>query len=134
MPTTTTNFGLSKPLVNDATDQDLWGGYLNTDLDSIDTVLLKAFKFTPTTATGTITVSIPTAGTTTLGSSKVLYLCNATSGAFSANLPAAATASGLTVAFKKTDATANAVTLDGNGSETIDGATTFALSAQNDFV
>lgn len=36
MPTTTTNLGLSKPLVNNATDQDLWGGYLNTDLDTLD--------------------------------------------------------------------------------------------------
>lgn len=36
MPTSTTNLGLSKPLVNNATDQDLWGGYLNTDLDTLD--------------------------------------------------------------------------------------------------
>lgn len=36
MPTTTTNLSLSKPLVNNATDQDLWGGYLNTDLDTLD--------------------------------------------------------------------------------------------------
>jgi len=36
VPTTTTNLSLSKPLVNNVTDQDLWGGYLNTDLDTLD--------------------------------------------------------------------------------------------------
>ena len=36
MPTTTTNFSLNKPLVNDAVDEDLWGGQLNTNMDSID--------------------------------------------------------------------------------------------------
>ena len=33
---------------------------------------------------------------------------------------------------KKTDSSANAVTIDGNGAETIDGATTQALAAQYD--
>lgn len=36
MSTSTTNFGWIKPAVNSATDQDLWGTELNTDLDSID--------------------------------------------------------------------------------------------------
>lgn len=39
MPTSTTNFGFQKPLVNDPTDEDLWGGYLNDDLDDIDAEL-----------------------------------------------------------------------------------------------
>lgn len=39
MPTTTTNLGLYKPLVNDPTDQDLWGAYLNTNLDTLDTAV-----------------------------------------------------------------------------------------------
>lgn len=39
MPTTTTNYALYKPLVNDATDQDLWGDYLDTNFDTIDTQL-----------------------------------------------------------------------------------------------
>lgn len=41
MPTQTTNFSLDKPLVNNATDQDLWGGYLNSGLDTIDSVMGK---------------------------------------------------------------------------------------------
>ena len=36
MPTTTTNFSLNKPLVNDPVDEDLWGSQLNTNMDSID--------------------------------------------------------------------------------------------------
>lgn len=39
MSTLTPNYNLIKPGVNDPTDQDLWGGYLNTDLDIIDTTM-----------------------------------------------------------------------------------------------
>ncbi len=42
MPTTTTNYSLIKPNVDDAVDEDLWGGYLNDDLDDIDAQLLIA--------------------------------------------------------------------------------------------
>lgn len=40
MPTTTTNFSLNKPLVNDPVDEDLWGSQLNTNMDSIDNRLV----------------------------------------------------------------------------------------------
>lgn len=36
MPTTTTNIGLLKPLVNDATDADTWGDDLNDNMDTLD--------------------------------------------------------------------------------------------------
>jgi len=36
MPTTTPNLNLNKPLVNNPTDADLWGGYLNTNADILD--------------------------------------------------------------------------------------------------
>lgn len=36
MPTNTTNLSLNKPLVNDPTDADLWGGYLNSNADILD--------------------------------------------------------------------------------------------------
>lgn len=39
MPTSTTNFSFNKPLVNDPVDEDIWGGQLNTNWDSIDTIL-----------------------------------------------------------------------------------------------
>ncbi len=58
--------------------------------------------------------------------------CDATSAAFTVTLPAAGGHDGHTFDIKKVDSTANAVTIDGNGSETIDGATTQALSSQWD--
>lgn len=39
MSSVTPNYGLILPGVNDPTDQDLWGGYLNTDLTTIDTTM-----------------------------------------------------------------------------------------------
>lgn len=55
---------------------------------------------------------------------------NANSGAVVINLPTAASAAGKTYIVKKIDASVNTVTIDGNGSETIDGATTKVLSVQ----
>ncbi len=49
-------------------------------------------------------------------------------------LAAASAGDGYTVAIKKTDATANTVTIDGNGAETIDGSTTKVISTQYDTV
>jgi len=60
------------------------------------------------------------------------YKVNATSGAVTVTLPAAASNTGMRVSIKKIDASANAVTIDGNGSETIDGATTSSLASQYD--
>ena len=71
------------------------------------------------------------------GSPKDLYLVDATSGAVTVTLPAVADVTsanneGRPLWVKKVDASVNAVTLDGDGSETIDGATTKALSSQYD--
>lgn len=55
---------------------------------------------------------------------------DATSAAFTVNLPAAATCPGTILCIIKKDVSANAVTIDGNASETINGATTVALSSQ----
>lgn len=63
-----------------------------------------------------------------------VILCSASGGAFSVNLPAAASNSGKRFWIKKTDSTSNAVTLDGNASETIDGATTYAMIIQNECI
>lgn len=38
MPNSTTNFSFNKPLVNNATDADLWGGYLNSNWDDADSL------------------------------------------------------------------------------------------------
>lgn len=62
-----------------------------------------------------------------------LVTVDATSGSVTIALLAAATAGdGFMVAIKKIDSSANTVVIDGNSSETIDGATTVTLSNQNE--
>jgi len=70
-----------------------------------------------------------TAATTELMTDR-LVLGDATGGAFTVTLLTAAGREGHEITVKKTDVSGNAVTIDGAGSETIDGATTVALSAQ----
>lgn len=127
MSTTTTNFSLIKPAVNSAVDADLWGGELNTDMDTIDTQLYIAQRFVGRSVS-------TTASTSTSDNHKIIY-CDATSAAFTVTLLAAATAAdGFTFAIKKTDGSAHAVTIDGNASETIDGDLTYSLANENDSV
>ena len=80
-------------------------------------------------------LSKTTAYTVVLADFAKTILCDASGGAFTVTLPAAATAGdGYKVTVKKSDSSANAVTVDGNSSETIDGATTKALSSQYDAI
>ena len=66
----------------------------------------------------------------TLDSTHHTLLVDATAGAKTVNLPAASGCTRRRYTVKKTDSSANAVTLDGNASETIDGAATYALATQ----
>lgn len=129
MVTQTTNYSFGKPDVNNPNDQDIWGGELNANLDSQDTLFLTAITY-PNGAAKT------TGFTATVNkSSKNLYPCDATAGAFAATLPAASAAGiGSEVSFKKTDATANAITVTAAGADTIDTAATAMLSHQNDIL
>ena len=68
--------------------------------------------------------------TTYTGADEDVILCDASGGAFSVTLPAVASSAGQVYTIKKTDSGGNAVTIDGNASETIDGATTKALASQ----
>lgn len=64
---------------------------------------------------------------------ETVVLADATSGAITINLPAAASAAGKLVTVKKTGTGINAVTLDPDGAEQIEGAATYAaLDAAND--
>jgi hypothetical protein len=63
-----------------------------------------------------------------------LVVCNATSGVVTMTLPAAAASQGRKLVAKKIDASANAVTVDGNGAETVDGAASVSITAQYDSV
>ena len=63
-------------------------------------------------------------------SGHVIILCDCTSNAITVNLP---TAVGNTAKFdiKKTDSSANAVTIDGDSTESIDGSATASLAVAN---
>lgn len=81
-----------------------------------------SFTLTPTTITS---ANSPY----TLGAAPTLY-CNATGGAITVNLPAAV--AGRQYIIEKTDSSANAVTINRAGSDTIEGATSFVLPTQYD--
>jgi hypothetical protein len=66
----------------------------------------------------------------TLTASDYIVLANASGGAFTLTLPAAASHTGRVYRIIKTDSSANAVTVDGNGSETISGALTLVIGVQ----
>jgi hypothetical protein len=57
-------------------------------------------------------------------------VCDATNGAITVDLPATASFTNRILHIKKVDSSANAVTIDGNASETIDGALTAVISVQ----
>jgi len=123
MSTLTANYDLIKPGVADPSDQDLWGGMLNDDLDDID-ALLKI---------GIDEVTASVAANTVLDETyrNKLVLVDASGGNKTITLPAAATvASGYKVTVKKIDSSSNTVTIDGNAAETVDGAANFVLSDQ----
>ena len=70
----------------------------------------------------------------TLTSSHYTILCNATAAAFTITLPTAVGISGRTYNIKKTDSSGNAVLIDGNAAETIDGDLTKSLNLQNESI
>jgi len=72
------------------------------------------------------------AGTTTIDESYRVVLANAAGGAMDVDLPTAASMKHRGFTIKKIDASANAVTIDPDGVETIDGVAGLALSAQYD--
>jgi len=64
------------------------------------------------------------------GVQETLVLCNALAGAITVYLPAANINKGLIFNIKKIDSSVNVVTVDGNLSETIDGAFTKGINTQ----
>lgn len=86
---------------------------------------------TSTSGTGTASLALVTKTEAyTATDSDAVILCNATAGAFSITLPTAVGRAGRIFTIKKTDSTGNAVTVDGDGAETIDGATTQVIATQ----
>ena len=78
-----------------------------------------------TTLLGNITADITIDAT-----SSQLALVDSTTGDITITLPLAANMEGKKLHFKRIDDSGNAITLDANGSETIDGETTQSLSVQ----
>lgn len=108
-----------KPRIRPATGSGLYIADMARQVDIGFSDTIDAFR-----SIRTITASA------TLGANDYTVLANAASGAVTVTLPAASTVTGQTFHVKKIDATANAVTLDGNGAETIDGAATKATTTQ----
>ena len=63
-----------------------------------------------------------------------VILCDATGNSITVSLPSASGITGRVYTIKRIDSSANTVTIDPDGSETIDGASTYSLSSQWDFV
>ena len=78
----------------------------------------------------TVTFRTVTGAATITTVSDNVLLADASGGAVTVTLPAAADVPGRHFTIKKTDGTGNTVTIDGAGAETIDGAATQVISTQ----
>jgi hypothetical protein len=126
MSTTTPNYGWILPGVNDPTDQDLWGGYLNSNISSQDTIV-KAISNLASGFTEAKTADY-TLLSTDNGST---ILVDATSG--NVTITGDATlADGFHLTIVKSDSSANTVTFKGSGSQTVNGAASVLISNQYD--
>ena len=84
---------------------------------------------------GSVTTPVPIRTETSaysVASNDYVILCDASSSAFTVSLPAAAAKKGKIYQIKKIDSSANKVTLDPDGAETIDGCTTIDITMQYD--
>jgi len=115
MVTTTPNFNYNKPNVADPVDADLWGGQLNSNVDSLDADLPR-------------TISDETVNFTVLNTEfNFQFQVDTSAGTVTASLPAGTTVfNGFVLNFKIEDAT-NSLILDGDAAETIDGNATFTV-------
>jgi len=73
-------------------------------------------------------------GAYTLTINDSVVLCDSTAAAFIIALPTAVGITGREYVIKKIDSSANAVTVDGNAAETLDGAATYSLATQWKYV
>ena len=82
------------------------------------------------TTDGLIVNTVAKSGAYTMTADDSFVACDASGGAFTITLPAAASHTGRVYHIKKIDSSASAVTVDGNGSETIDGGLTALIATQ----
>ena len=109
-------------LLQDVTITAGWAGLLPIARGGTGSLNGSNLGITSKTATYTITTS------------DNVVLADATSAAYDIALPSAASASGYEFTVKKIDSSGNAVTVNPNSTELIDGASTYALSAQWKYV
>lgn len=87
------------------------GGWTNLSAPTVDSLVSKTTTYTATT-------------------NDIIILCDSSGGAFTITLYAASGNAGRKLKFIKTTSDTNAVTIDGNGSETINGSTTTTINTQ----
>ena len=147
--------GITSHLIDPALDNngnanDWTGIDINPTLTDVASMTLYGMKIRPVNslssfghATPVSTVDIDgslgiditsTSSDITLDHTHHTVLVDASGAARTITLPAATGVSRRTYTIKKTDASVNAVTVDGNASETIDGATTQPLALQNEYI
>lgn len=108
--------------------------WANTALE-IDTGLNVAVPAGNLAISGSLTTAIATkTGAYTLTADDHTILANATSAAFPLTLPPASGLAGIEFDIKKIDTSGNSVTIDADGTETIDGSLTIVLSSPYDAV
>lgn len=102
------------------------------DTAEADIAALEAYNVPPVNLQSYKVTARTVTATPTFAANDCLINVNATGGAVTVNLPALS--AGRVFRFKKLDVSANTVTIDGNGSETIDGAATYVLTTQYESV
>jgi hypothetical protein len=107
-------------LVSSTTELAVMGGGGGANQSTFTT---QGFRWAPVNKTANFTFN----------AFNTMYTVDATSGAVAATLPAA-TGTGQVYVIEKTDSSANAVTVTRAGSDTIEGATTYVLAPQYDYV
>lgn len=124
MPTYTPNYDLPKPNVNSADDEDQWGDQLNEGMDIIDTQLKRVEDFA---SGGTDVVTANYA--LTADDRNQTKIIDATAGNVVITGDAAL-GNGFEVTLLRIDATANTVTFDPTGGQTVNGVATVTIPNQ----
>lgn len=81
---------------------------------------------------GSLSVKVTSTSASVAAGDEGVLLVDASGGARTITLPAAASSTSRVYHIKKTDSSSNAVTIDGNAAETIDGSTTQDINLPNE--
>lgn len=105
-------------------------GFVFDDVNGNVTVSGEFIENSSSSRVGGFVLPVGTENGSFTAASNTVYLVDATPGAVTVTLPAAASITNRVYYFKKIDAGVNTVTVDPNASETIDGDTIKVLSSQ----